>query len=75
MQIKSYLGGNPPIKIKLNDDLVIGKRDNPYGAGPSDAGKQRQKDAGGAGGGAWRERCAWNVAMLVFGGLLKGGPH
>lgn len=40
VQIKSYLGGNPPIKIKLNDDLVIGKRDNPYGAGPSDAGEQ-----------------------------------
>jgi hypothetical protein len=38
VQIKSYLAGNPPIKIKLNDDLVIGKRDNPYGAGPSDRG-------------------------------------
>ena len=31
VQIKSYLAGNPPIKIKLNDDLIIGKRDNPYG--------------------------------------------
>ncbi|PNW87410.1 hypothetical protein CHLRE_02g146600v5 [Chlamydomonas reinhardtii] len=31
VQIKSYLAGNPPIKIKLNDDLLIGKRDAPYG--------------------------------------------
>ena len=27
VQIKSYLAGNPPIKIKLNDNLVIGKKD------------------------------------------------
>ena len=32
IQIKSYLAGNPSIKIKLNDDLIIGKRDNPYGS-------------------------------------------
>mmetsp|Transcript_12303 Transcript_12303/g.36092 ORF Transcript_12303/g.36092 Transcript_12303/m.36092 type:complete len:445 (-) Transcript_12303:237-1571(-) len=32
VQIKSYISGNPPIKVKLNDDLVIGKRDNPYGS-------------------------------------------
>jgi hypothetical protein len=32
-QVKSYLAGNPPIKIKLNDDLLIAKRDNPYGGG------------------------------------------
>ena len=38
VQIKSYLSGDPPLKIKLNDDLVIGKRDNPYGAGPADTG-------------------------------------
>lgn len=41
VQIKSYLAGNPPIKIKLNDDLIIGKRDNPYGGarrGGGDAG-------------------------------------
>ncbi|GIL81260.1 hypothetical protein Vretimale_1180 [Volvox reticuliferus] len=31
VQIKSYLAGNPPIKIKLNDDVLIGKRDTPYG--------------------------------------------
>jgi hypothetical protein len=31
IQIRSYLAGNPPLKIKLNDDLMIGKRDNPYG--------------------------------------------
>ncbi|GLC41360.1 hypothetical protein PLESTB_001020500 [Pleodorina starrii] len=31
VQIKSYLAGNPPIKIKLNDDLLIGRRDTPYG--------------------------------------------
>eukprot|EP00983_Pelagomonas_calceolata_P053637 1143372-Pelagomonas_calceolata.AAC.7 len=24
IQVKSYLTGNPPIKIKLNDDLIIG---------------------------------------------------
>ena len=39
MQIKSYLAGNPPLKIKLNDDLIIGKRDNPYGGGVMDAGE------------------------------------
>jgi hypothetical protein len=33
IQVKSYLAGNPPIKIKLNDDLLIAKRDNPYGSG------------------------------------------
>lgn len=33
IQVKSYLAGNPPIKIKLNDDLLIAKRDNPYGGG------------------------------------------
>lgn len=33
VQIKSYLAGNPPIKIKLNDDLIVGRRDAPYGAG------------------------------------------
>ncbi|MEW5310417.1 MAG: hypothetical protein WDW38_002216 [Sanguina aurantia] len=43
VQIKSYLAGNPPIKIKLNDDLMISKRDTPY-PGHSDAG------AAGAGG-------------------------
>jgi hypothetical protein len=26
-QVKSYLAGNPPIKIKLNDDLLITRRD------------------------------------------------
>lgn len=40
MQIKSYLAGNPPLKIKLNDDLIIGKRDNPYGGGVMDAGEK-----------------------------------
>ncbi|GFR48289.1 hypothetical protein Agub_g10061, partial [Astrephomene gubernaculifera] len=35
VQIKSYLAGNPPIKIKLNDDLLIGKRDAPYGVSDS----------------------------------------
>lgn len=38
VQIKSYLSGNPPLKIKLNDDLAIGKRDNPYGGTNADAG-------------------------------------
>ncbi len=38
VQIKSYLAGNPQIKIKLNDDLIIGKRDSPYGARHADAG-------------------------------------
>ncbi|KAL6759889.1 Mu homology domain-containing protein [Haematococcus lacustris] len=33
VQVKSYLAGNPGIKIKLNDDLLIGRRDNPYGGG------------------------------------------
>eukprot|EP00878_Enallax_costatus_P022779 GHUV01024189.1.p1 GENE.GHUV01024189.1~~GHUV01024189.1.p1 ORF type:complete len:320 (+),score=69.87 GHUV01024189.1:300-1259(+) len=27
IQVKSYLAGNPPIKIKLNDDLLITRRD------------------------------------------------
>jgi hypothetical protein len=27
LQVKSYLAGNPPIKIKLNDDLLITRRD------------------------------------------------
>lgn len=31
VQVKSYLAGYPAIKIKLNDDLMIGKRDAPYG--------------------------------------------
>lgn len=31
IQIRSYLSENPPIKIKLNDDMVIGRRDSPYG--------------------------------------------
>lgn len=31
VQIKSYLAGNPPLRIKLNDDLVIARRDAPYG--------------------------------------------
>ncbi len=31
IQIRSYLAGNPPIKIKLNDDLIVGKRGSPYG--------------------------------------------
>jgi len=26
IQVKSYLAGNPPIKVKLNDDLIIGAR-------------------------------------------------
>jgi AP-4 complex subunit mu-1 len=34
VQIRSYLAGNPPIKIKLNDDLIVGRRDTPYGAPP-----------------------------------------
>eukprot|EP00798_Chlamydomonas_sp_ICE-L_P015170 gene15170-21242_t len=29
IQVKSYLTGNPPIKIRLNDELIIGRRDNP----------------------------------------------
>uniref|UniRef100_A0A7S3QPE7 MHD domain-containing protein n=1 Tax=Dunaliella tertiolecta TaxID=3047 RepID=A0A7S3QPE7_DUNTE len=37
IQVKSYLTGNPPIKIKLNDDLIIGRRDVPYGMGHVDA--------------------------------------
>jgi AP-4 complex subunit mu-1 len=39
VQIKSYLAGNPPLKIKLNDDLIIGKRDNPYGGRQADTGE------------------------------------
>ena len=35
VQIKSYLSGNPPLKIKLNDDLVIGKREMAFGYGDS----------------------------------------
>lgn len=31
-QVKSYLAGNPPIRIKLNDDLLIARRDSAYGA-------------------------------------------
>lgn len=32
--MKSYLAGNPPIKIKLNDDLLITRRDGSgYGGG------------------------------------------
>jgi hypothetical protein len=31
-QVKSYLSGNPPIKIKLNDDLLIARRDGSSGA-------------------------------------------
>lgn len=38
VQMKSYLSGNPPVKIKLNDDLVIARRDNPYGSGQADLG-------------------------------------
>jgi AP-4 complex subunit mu-1 len=30
VQIKSYLAGNPPIKIKLNDNLVIGKKESGF---------------------------------------------
>eukprot|EP00201_Polytomella_parva_P010084 CAMPEP_0175072456 /NCGR_PEP_ID=MMETSP0052_2-20121109/19924_1 /TAXON_ID=51329 ORGANISM="Polytomella parva, Strain SAG 63-3" /NCGR_SAMPLE_ID=MMETSP0052_2 /ASSEMBLY_ACC=CAM_ASM_000194 /LENGTH=431 /DNA_ID=CAMNT_0016339971 /DNA_START=54 /DNA_END=1346 /DNA_ORIENTATION=+ len=33
VQIKSYLAGNPPLKIKFNDNLIVGKRDMPYGVG------------------------------------------
>lgn len=40
VQMKSYLSGNPPVKIKLNDDLVIARRDNPYGSGQADLGEQ-----------------------------------
>jgi hypothetical protein len=32
-QVKSYLAGNPPIKIKLNDDLLITRRDGSSGPG------------------------------------------
>ncbi|GBF92450.1 AP-4 complex subunit mu [Raphidocelis subcapitata] len=35
VQVKSYLAGNPPIKVKLNDDLLIAKRDAPYGGAGS----------------------------------------
>mmetsp|Transcript_5129 Transcript_5129/g.11158 ORF Transcript_5129/g.11158 Transcript_5129/m.11158 type:complete len:447 (+) Transcript_5129:390-1730(+) len=38
VQIKSYLAGNPPLKLKLNDDLIIGRRDNPYGGSFADSG-------------------------------------
>lgn len=44
-QVKSYLAGNPPIKIKLNDDLLITRRDGSSG-GPGFMG-----GAGGFGGG------------------------
>ena len=34
IQVKSYLSGNPPIKIKLNDGLLISRRDGGgYGGG------------------------------------------
>jgi AP-4 complex subunit mu-1 len=33
LQVKSYLAGNPPIKIKLNDDLLITRRDGSSGPG------------------------------------------
>lgn len=33
IQVKSYLAGNPPIKIKLNDDLLITRRDGSSGPG------------------------------------------
>ena len=49
VQIKSYLVGNPPIKIKLNDDLVIGKRDNPYG-GAAESGETDQDRRASSGG-------------------------
>ena len=32
-QIRSYLAGNPPIKVKLNDGLLIARRDAPGGGG------------------------------------------
>jgi AP-4 complex subunit mu-1 len=32
-QVKSYLAGNPQIKIKLNDDLLITRRDGSSGPG------------------------------------------
>eukprot|EP00775_Hariotina_reticulata_P013061 gene13061-13188_t len=45
IQVKSYLAGNPPIKIKLNDDLLIARRDGSgysggggYGSGGFNAG-------------------------------------
>lgn len=31
IQVKSYLTGNPAIRIALNDDLAIGKREGPVG--------------------------------------------
>lgn len=33
VQVKSYLAGNPPIKVKLNDDLLITRRDGSSGPG------------------------------------------
>uniref|UniRef100_A0A383VHW9 MHD domain-containing protein n=1 Tax=Tetradesmus obliquus TaxID=3088 RepID=A0A383VHW9_TETOB len=33
IQVKSYLAGNPPLKIKLNDDLLITRRDGSGYAG------------------------------------------
>ena len=36
--MKSYLAGNPPISLALNDNLAIGRRegDTGYGSGPGD---------------------------------------
>lgn len=31
IQMKSYLSGNPPLRLALNDDLVVGKRGGNYG--------------------------------------------
>eukprot|EP00798_Chlamydomonas_sp_ICE-L_P009802 gene9802-7691_t len=38
IQIKSYLTWNPPIKLKLNDGMIIGRRDNKYGGYPPESG-------------------------------------
>lgn len=40
-QVKSYLTGNPPIAIALNDGLVIGRRE---GGGPSEFGYGRASE-------------------------------
>ena len=40
-QVKSYLTGNPPIAIALNDGLVIGRRE---GGGAADFGYGRASD-------------------------------
>ena len=61
-QVKSYLAGNPPIKIKLNDDLLIAKRDNPYGGG------------GGFGGGRPRESMARRAGAKA-GGCSPAAPR